>query len=58
MKQDVAVPNDTTVIRGKDLEALTGLAECAASKLLTDIKEEYNLKKVLYCHVKKYLAIP
>jgi hypothetical protein len=49
--------SDLSIIRAKDLSMLTSCGEKTAYKLLRDIKDEYHLKRVLYFHVKKYLAI-
>ena len=54
---NVTSPSDTSIIRAKDLRALTGCGEHFSYKLLKDIKNEYHLKRVLYYHVKKYLSI-
>ena len=50
-------PSEMTIIRAKDLTVLTGYAERSAFRLLKKIKDEYHVKKVLYCHVKKYFSI-
>ena len=58
MNKVVTSPSETTFIRAKDLARLTGCGEWTAFKLLKDIKNEYNVKRVLYSHVKKYLSTP
>ena len=52
--QNTEERGDLTIIRAKDIMELQGVGESTAFKYLKDIKDEYNLKKVLYCHVKKY----
>ena len=47
-------PSETTVIRAKDLMNIFGYKPRTAYKYLKDIKEEYNIKQVLYQHVKRY----
>jgi hypothetical protein len=50
--------NDATFMKGKDVVQLTGCGINEAWKIINDIKEEYNLKRVMYCHIKKYFSIP
>jgi len=48
--------SDFRIIRAKDIMELQGVGESTAFKYLKDIKNEYNIKRVLFHHYKKYTA--
>ena len=58
MNKVVTSPRETTVINHKDLMNILGYARSSAYRYLQDIKKEYNIKRVLYSHVKQYFHIP
>ncbi len=42
----------------KDIERKLGVGRTAAARYYIDIKKEYNLKIVLFCHFLKYFNVP
>ncbi len=42
----------------KDIERELGVGRTAASKYYADIKKEYNLTVVLFCHFIDYFKVP
>ena len=48
---------DLERITYKDIMTLTNSKESFAKKLLADIKAEFELKVVCFCHFKKYLKV-
>jgi hypothetical protein len=49
---------NTTKLSFKDIESLlTTISQETAKQYFTDIKKQYGLKVVLYCHFKDYFKV-
>ena len=54
--QNTDTRGDFNIIRAKDIMELEGCGLSTAFKYLKDIKNEYDIKRVLFHHYKKYTA--